>query len=144
MQSIGEESNSLEEVEAAVEHDAAANVYTEYRDPRRTDWIRKTLPAVKAARLATLVDACRGKISRRALIDIRAARSSPPESTPAGGNRSTALFLCLKGSSVNITPSHRRNRLRDASPPNSVTDWACRDRQSVQSGTRAEHAGVIH
>jgi hypothetical protein len=76
IQSIGKESNSLEEVEAGVEHDAA-NVYTEYRDPRRSDWMRKTLPAVKAAKLVALVQACHGHLSRRALIDIRAERSSP-------------------------------------------------------------------
>ena len=76
IQSIGKESNSLEEVEAGVEHDAA-NVYTEYRDPRRSDWLRKTLPAVKAAKLAVLLKACQGKLSRRALIDIRAERSTP-------------------------------------------------------------------
>jgi hypothetical protein len=76
IQSIGKESNSLEEVEAGIEHDEA-NVYTEYRDPRRSDWMRKTLPAVKAAKLAALVKACHGMLSRRALIDIRAERSTP-------------------------------------------------------------------
>jgi hypothetical protein len=76
IQSIGKESNSLEEVEAGIEHDAA-NVYTEYQDPRRTDWMRKTIPAVKAVKLVALVRACQGKLSRRALIDIRAERSTP-------------------------------------------------------------------
>ena len=51
------------------------NVYTGYDDPRRNHWETKILPAVKQVRLATLVDACMGKLSRRALI--RAGRSRP-------------------------------------------------------------------
>src|SRR5262249_11778342 len=73
---IGKESNSLEDVDARIEHDED-NVYTEYTDPRRTDWMRSTLPAVRSARLIDLVRGCSGKMSRRALIDIRAGRSTP-------------------------------------------------------------------
>jgi hypothetical protein len=73
---IGKESNSLEEVESGLVHDEQ-NVYKAYDDPRRNHWQTKISPAVKRVPLATLVDACMGKLSRRALIDIRAGRSRP-------------------------------------------------------------------
>ena len=73
---IGKESNSLEEVEAGLVHDEQ-NVYTVYDDPRRNLWQAKVLPVVKQVPLATLVEVCLGKLSRRALIDIRAGRSTP-------------------------------------------------------------------
>jgi hypothetical protein len=43
---IGKESNSLEEVEAGLEH-SAKNAYTEYPDPRRDEWTTKILPVLK-------------------------------------------------------------------------------------------------
>jgi hypothetical protein len=73
---IGKESNSLEEVQAGLEHDEA-DVYTEYRDPRRSVWNTKVLPAVRKVPLVTLEGMCKGRLSRRALIDIRAGRSTP-------------------------------------------------------------------
>lgn len=73
---IGKESNSLEEVQAGLVHDEE-NVYTAYDDPSRGYWQTKVLPAVLRAPLAMLVKACAGKLSRRALIDIRAGRSTP-------------------------------------------------------------------
>jgi hypothetical protein len=73
---IGKESNSLEEVEAGLVHDEE-NVYTTYPDPHRSEWATKILPAVKSAPLAMLEAACRGRLSRRALSDIRAGRSTP-------------------------------------------------------------------
>ena len=73
---IGKESNSLEEVQAGLIDDEQS-VYTVYDDPRRNHWQHKVLPAVKQLSLATLVDACLGKLSRRALIDISAGRSRP-------------------------------------------------------------------
>jgi hypothetical protein len=73
---IGKESNSLEEVESGLEH-SQENVYTEYPDPRRDEWQTKILPALREAELAELVRQCEGKISRRALIEMRAGRSRP-------------------------------------------------------------------
>jgi hypothetical protein len=73
---IGKESNSLEEVQDGLVHDEE-NVYTTYEDPNRGYWRAMILPAVRQAPLATLVKACAGKLSRRALIDIRAGRSTP-------------------------------------------------------------------
>jgi len=73
---IGKESNRLEEVQAGLEHDDA-NVYTEYHDPRRNRWNTTVWPAVKRASLATLERMCKGRLSRRALINIRAGRSTP-------------------------------------------------------------------
>jgi hypothetical protein len=70
---IGKESNSFENVEAGLEH-PERNVYTEYIDPKRDEWTTETLPALKKARLIQLVEACRGKLSRRAIIDLRAGR----------------------------------------------------------------------
>ena len=71
---IGKESNSLEEVESGLIH-SEQSVYTEYPDPRRDEWQTKILPALKKASLSRLVDECRGILSRRALIDLRAGRS---------------------------------------------------------------------
>jgi hypothetical protein len=73
---IGKESNNLEEVEAGLEH-SQQNVYTEYPNPYRDEWETKVLPALRDARLADLVRLCKGKISRRALIELRAGRSRP-------------------------------------------------------------------
>ena len=73
---IGKESNSLEDVESGLIH-SEQSVYTEYPDPRRDEWQTKILPALKAIPLKSLVEACEGKLSRRALIDLRAGRSRP-------------------------------------------------------------------
>ena len=73
---IGKESNSLEEVEAGMLHDQN-NVYTTYPDPRRSEWATKIVPALKRADLARLEKACKGRLSRRALSDIRSGRSTP-------------------------------------------------------------------
>ena len=72
---IGKESNDLEEVEAGLVHTEGA-VYTEYVD-RRRQWVTKLLPAMKRIKLKLLVEACKGRISRRALIDMRAGRTTP-------------------------------------------------------------------
>jgi hypothetical protein len=45
------------------------------RDPRRDERQTKILPALTKATLSRLVEACRGKLPRRALIDLRAGRS---------------------------------------------------------------------
>ena len=73
---IGKESNSLEAVETGLIH-SEQNVYTEYPDPRRDEWQTKTRPALKGIPLKSLVKECKAKLSRRALIDLRAGRSKP-------------------------------------------------------------------
>jgi hypothetical protein len=73
---IGKESNSLENVEAGLIH-SERNVYTEYVDSKRDEWTTKLLPALKKISLKLLVRICRGRLSRRALINIRAGRSRP-------------------------------------------------------------------
>jgi hypothetical protein len=73
---IGKESNSVEEVDQGLIH-SAQKVYTEYPDPRHDDWSTKTLPALRQIPLKNLVKECKGKLSRRALIDLRAGRSRP-------------------------------------------------------------------
>jgi hypothetical protein len=82
---IGKESNSLEEVESGMVQDADA-VYTEYVDERRDEWITKIVPRLKKIPLAVLVE--KSGLSRRALIDIRAARSRPH---PANQKRLAAI-----------------------------------------------------
>jgi len=62
--------------EADLEHDES-DVYTEYRNPRRSLWNTTVLPAVRKASLATLERMCKRRLSRRALINIRAGRSRP-------------------------------------------------------------------
>jgi glycosyltransferase involved in cell wall biosynthesis len=71
---IGKESNSLEEVESGLIH-SEQSVYTEYPDQRRDEWQTKTLPALRKARLARLVEL--SALSRSTLIEIRAGRSRP-------------------------------------------------------------------
>lgn len=73
---IGKESNSLENIEEGTVH-SEQNVYTEYDDPKRTEWIVKILPELRKAPLKTLVESCRGRLSRRELIELRAGRSKP-------------------------------------------------------------------
>lgn len=73
---IGKESNSLEEVDSGLIH-SEQSVYTEYPDQRRDEWQTKILPALRKVPLSRLVEDCRGILSRRALIDLRASRSRP-------------------------------------------------------------------
>lgn len=72
---VGKESNRLEEVESGTIH-SPEEVYTEYIDPRLDEWWTKILPALRAVELGKLV-ALVPKMSRRALIDLRAGRSRP-------------------------------------------------------------------
>jgi len=65
----------LEEVQAGLVHEQ--NVYTVYEDPRRNFWRVKVLPVLRRVPLAMLVPLCMGTLSRRALINIRAGRSTP-------------------------------------------------------------------
>jgi len=71
---IGKESNALEKVESGLVH-SAESVYTEYIDSLR--WTKKILPALKQIPLKVLIEKCAGKLSRRALIDLRSGRSRP-------------------------------------------------------------------
>lgn len=77
---IGKESNSLESVEDGTAQ-SEPNVYTEYVDPKRTEWITKIQPSLKQLRLHSLVKACGTRISRRELIELRAGRSKPHRKT---------------------------------------------------------------
>jgi hypothetical protein len=76
---IGKESNSLDEVDAGAVH-SSENVYAEYPDAQR-EWKTKILPAAKKLRLIFLEKECRKRLSRRALIDLRAGRSRPQRKT---------------------------------------------------------------
>jgi hypothetical protein len=76
IKSIGKESNSLDTVDEGTAH-SEPDVYTEYVDPKRTEWITKIRPALKKVPLHLLVKACEKRISRRELIELRAARSKP-------------------------------------------------------------------
>jgi hypothetical protein len=77
---IGKESNGLENVEEGMVH-SDQNVYTEYADPRRSEWLMKIQPVLKKASLKSLVEACEGRLSRRELIELRAGRSKPHRRT---------------------------------------------------------------
>jgi hypothetical protein len=76
---IGKESNNLEEVAAGTIH-SPEGTYTEYLNARR-EWNIEILPAFKKAPLKLLVQECRGRLSRRAIIDLRAGRSRPHRKT---------------------------------------------------------------
>jgi hypothetical protein len=73
---IGKESNLLEEVAAGSIHDPN-RVYTHYPDIRRDEWVTRVVPALKKLSLRFLVERCRGRLSRRAIIEIRGKRSRP-------------------------------------------------------------------
>jgi hypothetical protein len=73
---IGKESNSIEDVDVGLIH-SEKSAYTEYLDQKRDEWVTKIQPALKKAKLSTLVKECRNKLSRRELIELRAARSRP-------------------------------------------------------------------
>jgi hypothetical protein len=77
---IGKESNSLESVDEGMVH-SDQNVYTEYADPRRSEWIIKSLPALKKPELWVLEKSCGKLLSRRELIELRAGRSKPHRKT---------------------------------------------------------------
>jgi hypothetical protein len=53
------------------------NVYTEYADPKRSEWITKIQPALKKLPLSVLVKECGTRLSRREIIELRAGRSRP-------------------------------------------------------------------
>jgi hypothetical protein len=73
---IGKESNKIEDVQSGLIH-SAQEAYTEYPDPTRDEWATKILPALKKPLLEQVVKMCDGKLSRRAIIDLRAGRSRP-------------------------------------------------------------------
>ncbi len=77
---IGKESNSIENVESGQEH-SEERVYTEYVDPKLDEWATKIRPSLKKVPLKLLVQKCKGKLSRRALIELRAERSRPHRSS---------------------------------------------------------------
>jgi hypothetical protein len=53
------------------------NVYTEYADPQRSEWVTKIQPALKKAKLEALVEACEKRLCRREIIELRAGRKKP-------------------------------------------------------------------
>ena len=57
------------------------NVYTEYTDPKRTEWITKIQPELKKPKLEVLVEACGKRLSRREIIELRAGRKKPHRGT---------------------------------------------------------------
>jgi len=77
---IGKESNSLENVDEGMVH-SDQNVYTEYADPRRSEWITKIQPALKKPKLEVLVEACGKRLCRREIIELRAGRKKPHRKT---------------------------------------------------------------
>jgi hypothetical protein len=77
---IGKESNSLESVEDGTAH-SEVDVYTDYADPKRTEWIVKIQPALKKAKLKILVRLCENKLSRREIVELRAGRKKPHRKT---------------------------------------------------------------
>ena len=77
------------------------NVYTEYADPKRSEWVTKIQPALKKPKLRVLVKACGKRLSRRKIIELRAGRKKPHRKTPkivqtgavsSQGGRSSIFF----------------------------------------------------
>ena len=77
---IGKESDSLESVDEGTVH-SEQNVYTDYADPRRTEWIVKIQPALKKPKLEVLIEACGKRLCRREIIELRAGRKKPHRRT---------------------------------------------------------------
>jgi hypothetical protein len=71
---IGKESHNLEEVESGLIH-SPQNVYTEYSDPRRDEWQRKIVPALRRVPLSVLEK--ESGLSRRMLIKARGNHVRP-------------------------------------------------------------------
>jgi hypothetical protein len=71
---IGKESNSMEEVEAGLEH-SADNVYTIYTDSRRDEWQTKILPALR--KIPPLILVKMSGLSPTRIKDMPAERSRP-------------------------------------------------------------------
>jgi hypothetical protein len=71
---IGKESNKLEDVEAGTVH-SADQVYVEYCDTRRDEWVTKIVPILKKTPLAVLI--AETGLSQRALISLRMGHSRP-------------------------------------------------------------------
>jgi hypothetical protein len=57
------------------------DINTEYSDPKRSEWVIKIQPALKKVSLINLVKACRNRLSRREIIELRAGRSKPHRKT---------------------------------------------------------------
>ena len=57
----------MENVDDGMVH-SEKNVYTEYTDPRRSEWITTIEPALKKPKLKALVEECKEQLSRRELI----------------------------------------------------------------------------
>jgi hypothetical protein len=74
------ESNSLENVDEGLEH-SEKNIYTEYADPKRTEWVTKIQPALNKPKLEVLIDACGKRLCRREIIELRAGRKKPHRRT---------------------------------------------------------------
>jgi hypothetical protein len=91
---IGKESNSLEDVDAGIEH-SDKSVYTEYVDPKRDEWITNIQPALTQVPLRVLVHECKEFLSRRALIDLRAGRSRPHRKNREKLTAILTAYLCL-------------------------------------------------
>ena len=77
---IGKEPNRLESVDEGMVH-SEQKVYTEYADPKRSEWITRIQPALKKAPLRALVKACGKRLSRREIIELRAGRKKPHRKT---------------------------------------------------------------
>ena len=71
---IGKESNRLADVESGTVH-SESSVYTDYPDPRRDEWQRKIVPALREISLSNLQ--AKTGLSRRMLIDARTGRRRP-------------------------------------------------------------------
>ncbi|MFY9859728.1 MAG: hypothetical protein WAK80_04135, partial [Candidatus Cybelea sp.] len=71
MTPIGKESNKLEEVEEGAIA-GAGDVYTEYPDPRRSEWSTSILPELRRMALSELE--AESNLDRRTLQRIRAGR----------------------------------------------------------------------
>ena len=70
----------MENVDEGMVH-SGQNVYTDYADPKRSEWLTKIQPALKKVKLAVLVKACGKRLSRREIIELRAGRKKPHRKT---------------------------------------------------------------
>jgi hypothetical protein len=79
----GAETRTVVPVEILIEGmvHSEQNVYTDYADPRRTEWIVKIQPALKQPKLEILTEACGKRLSRREIIELRAGRKKPHRRT---------------------------------------------------------------
>jgi hypothetical protein len=137
---IGKESNSLESVDGGMVH-SEQNAYTDYADPRRTEWIVKIQPALKKPKLEVLIDACGKRLCRREIIELRRAERSRIARLSTCSNRFSSDSASCRASIrtwlvSGQTGQYPSYRFRDYTVPNRC-EGCSSNRRTIDGGAQA-------